>query len=203
MRKFHNADEKKLHSVWADMKRRCKNPSRENYPHYGGRGITVCPEWEDFNNFYEWAIANGYSQGLSLDRIDNNGNYEPANCKWSTVKEQNDNRSCTVKFTYNGETRTLTEWSELYGLKYGLLYDRIFREGLSFEEAIHKPYEKRERLIKYNGKTQNLTEWSKELGLSYGLLKNRLNKLHWTVEKAFTTPAESYYWDRKGEKDDQ
>ena len=196
MRKFHNADEKRLHSVWADMKRRCKNPSRENYPHYGGRGITVCPEWEDFNNFYEWAIVNGYSQGLSLDRINNNGNYEPANCKWSTVKEQNYNRSCTVKFTYNGETRTLTEWSEIYGLKYGLLYDRIFREGLSFEEAIHKPYEKRERLIKYNGKTQNLTEWSKELGLSYGLLKNRLNKLHWTVEKAFNTPAESYHWDR-------
>lgn len=203
MRKFHSADEKRLHSVWSDMKRRCKNPSRKNYPHYDGRGITVCPEWEDFNNFYEWAIANGYSQGLSLDRINNNGNYEPDNCKWSTVKEQNDNRSCTVKFTYNGETRTLTEWSELYGLKYGLLYDRIFREGLSFEEAIHKPYEKRERLIKYNGKTQNLTEWSKELGLSYGLLKNRLNKLHWTVEKAFNTPAESYYWNRKGEKDDQ
>lgn len=200
MRKFHNADEKRLHSVWADMKRRCKNPSRENYPHYGGRGITVCPEWEDFNNFYEWAIANGYSQGLSLDRIKNNGNYEPANCKWSTVKEQNDNRSCTVKFTYNGETRTLTEWSELYGLKYGLLYDRIFREGLSFEEAIHKPYEKRERLIKYNGKTQNLTEWSKELGLSYGLLKNRLNKLHWTVEKAFTTPELGFYWNRKKEE---
>ena len=108
-------------------------------------------------------------------------------------------------FTYNNETRTLIEWAELYGLKYNLLYDRIFKEGLSFEEAIHKPYEKRERLIKYNGKTQNLTEWSKELGLSYGLLKNRLNKLHWTVEKAFTTPDESYYWDRnnkRGNKDD-
>lgn len=109
---------------------------------------------------------------------------------------EDENRSCSVKFTYKGETRTLTEWSELYGLQYDILYDRIFQDGLSLEEAICKAYEKRERLIKYNGKTQNLSAWSKELGLSYGLLKNRLNKLHWTVEKAFTTPAEGYYWNR-------
>lgn len=84
----HGLKNHPLYSVWKDMKRRCHNPRRRKYPVYGGRGIIVCDEWKDnFKTFYDWAMNNGYKKGLSIDRIDNDGNYEPSNCQWITVAE--------------------------------------------------------------------------------------------------------------------
>lgn len=82
----------KLYMVWASMRSRCFTVSNKNYENYGGRGITVCKEWDDFSVFREWALANGYKQGLSIDRIDNDGNYEPSNCRWATPHEQRINQ---------------------------------------------------------------------------------------------------------------
>lgn len=89
----HGQSETRLYAIWHAMKQRCFNPNHKNYVDYGGRGIKVCEEWKnDFQAFYDWAMANGYEESLSIDRINNDGNYEPQNCRWVTMKEQCNNR---------------------------------------------------------------------------------------------------------------
>lgn len=88
----HGLHKTRIYRIWEGMKRRCQTPSVHNFRDYGGRGITVCDEWQEFVPFYEWAINNGYSEELTLDRIDVNGNYEPGNCRWATWSEQSRNK---------------------------------------------------------------------------------------------------------------
>lgn len=105
----HNLSKNKLHSVWSNMKYRCTNPNAKAYKHYGERGITVCDEWNDFLNFYNWAINNGYEEGLSIDRIDVNGNYEPSNCRWVTSEIQANNQRNNRIVLYEGNTYTVAQ----------------------------------------------------------------------------------------------
>lgn len=192
----HNT-KNRLYRIWADMKRRCKNSDRPNYKNYGGKGIMVCQEWENsFDSFREWALNNGYSDDLSIDRIDNNGNYEPSNCHWATAKEQANNKRNNFLISYKGETHTLAQWCEVFGLERNVVAMRIYRDKIPFEEAI-KRGNRVKRLLTYKGKTQSISEWTKELGFKKNTLDNRLNKLGWTVEKALSTPELSYNWTRK------
>lgn len=179
----------KLYAVWSAMKQRCTNPNNKKWERYGGRGISVCAEWKDsYDNFKVWALSNGYREGLTLDRIDNNKGYEPSNCRWTTYHEQNLNTSRSVHIEYKGEVHSPQEWADLYGLKLKAIYTRMERTGVSFIEALLSVGEKRERLITYKGKTQNLRQWSDELGISYTCLINRLNCLHLSVKEAFEKP---------------
>ena len=121
------------------MKQRCYNKNTVGYRNYGGRGITVCNEWKDsFLSFKKWAINNGYDESLSIDRIDNNGNYEPKNCRWVTRKQQARNRNICRFITYGNETKCLSEWAEEAGIAPSLLSDRL-RGGWSMEDALNMP----------------------------------------------------------------
>lgn len=116
-RKRHESTRTKLYRIWASMKQRCTNSSSNNYARYGKRGIKVCDEWmNSFECFRDWALQNGYKQGLSIDRINNDGNYCPSNCRWATAKEQCNNTSRTVKIEFDGETKSISEWAETLGV---------------------------------------------------------------------------------------
>lgn len=124
---------RKLYKVWDSMKYRCYNPNCDAFENYGGRGIKICDEWRrNFHVFYEWAISNGYQEGLSIDRINNDGNYEPDNCRWATVKEQGNNRRTCVYVTINETTKTIQEWSDTTGIKVSTLFSRYY---LNFSES--------------------------------------------------------------------
>ena len=110
--KKHGGTNTKLHGVWKAMKSRCFNPNRRYYENYGGRGITVCDEWnKSFQVFQEWATANGYQEGLFIDRIDNSKGYCPENCRWVDRLTNNNNSRKNVFVTAFGETKTLSQWS--------------------------------------------------------------------------------------------
>ena len=131
----------RLYCIWENMKRRCFNPKNQFYYCYGGRGITVCDEWKDsFEAFREWAYSSGYDEYLTIDRVNVDGNYEPDNCRWVTMKEQSNNKRTSHFLTFNGETKTIAQWSEATGFSYPTLFMRIKR-GLSAEETLLTPRE--------------------------------------------------------------
>ena len=133
----------KLYYVWAGMKSRCNNPNTHRYEDYGGRGIKVYDEWNgehDYVNFRTWAINNGYSEGLTIDRIDVNGNYEPNNCRWVNQHVQSRNTRRNLNITYNGETHVLQDWSKILNINSNTLYHRIYTLGWDIKEAFDPFY---------------------------------------------------------------
>lgn len=135
----HGESRSRIYGIWNTMKSRCNNPNSRKFYRYGKREITVCEEWQKFEPFYEWAVANGYSDDLSIDRIDNDGNYCPENCRWATRREQMNNTSKTIYLSYNGETHPLSEWSEITGIPRVALWKRIRQRGWSVERALTTP----------------------------------------------------------------
>lgn len=129
----------KIHNSWRGMRERCINKNHNHYKSYGGRGITVCDEWNDidngFINFYNWAMNNGYEEGLTIERIDVNGNYEPSNCKWVTNTEQANNKRNTIYLKYNNKTQSLLDWCKELNLNYTLVRSRIKKYNWSIEKA--------------------------------------------------------------------
>lgn len=123
-----------LYKVWTSMKNRCNNPNNSNYSRYGERGIKVCDEWENnYEIFKRWALTNGYDNDLSIDRIDNEGNYEPNNCRWVNMKEQSNNTRRNRQVTYKGMTKNLIEWAEYYNIPYNNLTAYISRGSTPIE----------------------------------------------------------------------
>jgi len=126
----------RLHKIWRKMIGRCYCKTDKAYPSYGKRGIDICKEWkENYVNFKEWALNNGYSDKLTIDRINNNKGYSPDNCKFSTRKQQARNRRNTRLLTYKGETKSLVEWSEIIGISQYALRARIDRLEWPYEKA--------------------------------------------------------------------
>ncbi|AVX47356.1 hypothetical protein C5023_000226 [Staphylococcus phage vB_SauM_0414_108] len=139
----HGQTDTRLYNIYRSMKARCYRKTQKDYHSYGGRGIKVCDEWlNDFMNFYSWSYDNGYNDNLTIDRIDNNGNYEPNNCRWITEAEQHNNTSRNINITYNGETKTLKQWSKIKGINYDTLKKR-YKMGWSIEDMLTKPVKRK------------------------------------------------------------
>lgn len=139
--KIHGLSNTRLYSIYTGMISRCSDGNANNKKRYYDRGIRVCDEWSGENglqNFVEWAFQNGYEDGLTIDRIDVNGNYEPSNCRWATFKEQCNNRTTSRYITCDGVTKTMAEWADSLGLKHNTLYNRL-KAGWSVEDALFKP----------------------------------------------------------------
>lgn len=128
----------RLYGIWCGMKDRCYRKEHNRYYRYGARGIKVCDEWMDYLKFKEWALSNGYTKELSIDRIDTDGDYKPSNCKWSTREEQMNNTSRNINIEYKGRIQTLTQWCRELGLNYGRVKARIY-SGFTPEQAFETP----------------------------------------------------------------
>lgn len=154
----HGLTHTRIHNIWNKIRRRCNDIRDKLYCYYGERGIAVCEEWvKDFKNFYDWAMAHGYNDSLTLDRIDVNGNYCPENCRWVNMKVQGNNRRNNINITYQGKTQTLKQWCEELNLDYKLTHRRIRYDGWSVEKAfLYKPPSP--ELFNYKGKIQTLKQ---------------------------------------------
>ena len=131
----HGMRNSRLYKVWCAMKERCNNPHNKRYDRYGGRGITVCAEWVQFEPFYKWAKENGYEETKSIDRINNDKGYSPENCRWVTRSVQNRNYSRNHLITHNGETKCLCDWAVEYGINRSTLLLRL-KSGKTVEQAL-------------------------------------------------------------------
>jgi hypothetical protein len=135
----HGMSNTRVYTEWASMKQRCSCKTQSSYKYYGGRGIHVCKEWQnDFMSFYKWAISHGYSDDLSIDRIGVNGNYEPLNCRWILMQEQQENRSMCNPLTFMGKTYTIARWSKITKIGSSTISSRL-HSGWSIEKTLTMP----------------------------------------------------------------
>lgn len=136
----HGMRNTRLYKEWRSMMNRCNAKSGKDYKNYAGRGITVCQEWRtSFENFRDWAHSAGYQDNLTLDRIDVNGNYDPSNCRWATLKEQANNTRSNLYLEFRGERKTAKQWADELGINYNTLHSRITTKGWSVERALTTP----------------------------------------------------------------
>lgn len=136
----HGETHSKLYRAYTNMMTRCYNPKYKYFHAYGGRGIAVCDEWKGeggYENFSKWAKANGFSPELTFDRADVNGDYSPSNCRWATMKQQQNNRTNNLRIEYNGEVKTLSEWADHLGVNYAKL-QRMLHRNVPIAEAVKK-----------------------------------------------------------------
>ena len=209
---IHGESHTRLFYIWVSMRDRCNNPKNKRYDRYGGRGIKVCDEWQkEYAVFATWAREHGYSDELTIDRIDVNGNYEPSNCRWVDLKTQERNRTDNRLITIGDETKTLAEWCEIYGNNYGMVYNRIANLGWDAEKAIKTPsggtganqttyhpelakkpvqrkYHIQNRYVVIDGETLPLKAACERLGLPYKAVHLRVTRYGMTVEEAISTP---------------
>lgn len=135
----HGLSKHPIYKTWIGMRERCLRENGSGYYRYGARGIKVCDEWvNDFQKFYDWAMENGWKEGLTLDRIDNDGDYCPDNCRWADRVVQSNNRSSNKYLTYNDKTMSVSEWAYEVGMPVPTLFTRL-RKGWSVERALTEP----------------------------------------------------------------
>jgi hypothetical protein len=187
----HRMTGTRLYNVWSDMKTRCYNERTAAYKNYGGRGIKMCEEWLDFENFRKWAKDNGYDKTAArgectIDRKNVNGNYEPSNCRFITMAEQAGNKRSAVSLTFNGETKSISQWSDETGIDRETIRTRLKR-GYGAEKALTKSTDIYKYYATFDGITKPVKDWCKELGIPYKTIHYRL-KNGMNPELALTKP---------------
>ena len=180
-----------VYSRWQAMKKRCYQVGTAGYENYGGRGIKVCDEWKNNPSaFCEWALANGFSEELTLDRIDVNGDYCPENCRWATKTEQARNKRNNRIVEYNGRKMTEAEYSEITGVKHGSIDWRLNRSQMSEYDAVNRPIRAQKKGVELGF---DLSKECKKRGLKLPTVWARINKLGWSVEDALTVKKNGLY----------
>jgi hypothetical protein len=177
------------YKAWVHIKGRCYNPATKSYARYGGRGITVCGRWrESFEAFLE-DMGQRPSSDHSIDRIDNDGNYSPENCRWATREEQGANKRNNRYIVARGKRQTVSQWARELGVPVQVLDKRLTR-GWDHERVVGEVWrdgvKRPKRYIEAFGKRQTLAQWGRELGVRPSMLEQRLRVLKWPVEKALS-----------------
>ena len=208
----------RIYQIWASMKGRCTNPNIPQYKDWGGRGITFKREWADFLTFRREVVREiglPPSPKHVLDRINNDGNYEPGNVRWATQKENNNNTRQNVKIEWQGETLTRAEWADRLNIPYDTFMQRVFRwpleramttayrpngMGAAKRRSRTQPddYDPRSDLITFEGESLSVADWARKLGMEYRTLRGRLTDHGWSIERALTTTVRKR---RKGGRD--
>lgn len=179
------------HSSWSHMRERCLNRKYRHYHLWGGRGITICKEWATFAGFLRDMGLKPDVKGWTIERIDNNGNYEPGNCRWVTRSEQGKNTRRVHRYTHQGETMSITAWAIRLGFKPHTLRKRLVVEGLSFEEAITRPVtiSGKDVLVTFRGKTATMKQHATDVGFNYEAVCYRIRIAKWPIDRALTEPV--------------
>ena len=193
---------------WRNMIDRCHNEESSSYPDYGGRGIKVCQRWHDIRNFVA-DLPDGYRKGLEIDRIDNDGNYEPGNVRWATRGQNCDNRRTGRPVTHDGKTQSVTRWAEGAGLPAGTISTRIDDLGWSVQDALTTPplrVGQRKSYERFQVGDESLTmmEIAERTGIPYAAVVNRIKRLGWPIEKVMSEPngKSAEGWRRRSKKFD-
>lgn len=176
-----------VYARWTAMMRRCNDPNSPMYYRYGGRGIVVCERWHNFDNFYDdWCILDG--EGDQLDRVDNDGNYTPENCRRVSRNQNMQNTYRRREITWNGETKHYIEWAKLLGIKPRTLAGRIFKYRWPVERAMTEGVNDyiKQGYISWEGETLHCREWAERLGISRSTLYYRVFIKKWPLERAMT-----------------
>jgi hypothetical protein len=173
--------------IWTHIKSRCFNAKVPEYKNYGGRGVTMCDRWRESFAAFLADVGPRPSPAHSIDRFpDNDGNYEPGNCRWATVKEQANNMRSNRKVTVGEETRNMSQWADSIGVRREVIFKRLNR-GISGDRLLAKPFEP--ETFSFRGTTASIPEWSAKTGIKRSTLYWRINKQHWPVERALTEGA--------------
>ena len=179
-----------IYWAWKAMKQRCLNPKCKAYQNYGARGIGICDPWMEFEPFCEWALNNGYTKGSDIDRIDNDGDYTPENCRWIDRRTNVNNRRVTTMLTVKGETRSRTEWEDIAGISSGTIKQWVSAHGKEYAESrieealevgyIPKDYSRNHRYpvvcIESGHEFPSIKSASRELGIAYTGIRNSISK---------------------------
>lgn len=187
---YHGRGDHELYKIWRGMIRRCSNAKVREYKNYGGRGISVCRRWLNIDNFIA-DMGPRSSQKHTLDRINNNGNYNPNNCRWATWEEQQNNKRNNRRVHWDGREQTVQEWANEYGFKYSTLKQRLDR--LPLEKAMTPKYMIKRRTIEWNGEVNDLAGWARKLRVSRKILYRRIVGQGWPPERAFTEPLRNWW----------
>ena len=186
----HGFSKEPLYSIWRTMLARCYQPGHNRYHRYGGRGITVCEQWWEYPAFRSWMNKKGWRKDLQLDRIDNDGSYDPSNCRLTTSQGNNRNRANNKVITYQGLTQSLASWADdrRCNVPYKVLWERL-QDGMDFEKALLAPQRRAGgyRMLEAYGETKSVSEWALDARcpVSASTLWARVNR-GWTHERAIS-----------------
>ena len=198
--KTHGLTGTRLYRCYSNMVQRCRLS-----PAWVKKGIKVCDEWRNNSTaFFDWAMQSGYADNLTLDRIDPLGDYEPSNCRWITLQEQQYNKTINHRVTIHGKTQTIAEWSKESGIPYDTIFYRV-KSGYAENEILlpvgqmyktdHKKRNHLKRPLTINGETKSIKEWSEQSGISASTISNRLY-YGWSEDEVLS-PLYSKYHERK------